>query len=93
MLNLILPNIPHNLGRRPRNNPVRRPDGVGIPVIAYGGDGEGGGRGEDGGHEPSEGDDFPGGDFVEGRCALLWLGDGDTAYAGGGGDGDETEIG
>ena len=54
---LIRIHIPHDTRRRPRNNPIRRPYGVGVPVIAYGGDGEVRWGGEDGGHVPCEGDE------------------------------------
>lgn len=52
---LIRVHIPHHARRRPRYDPVRRPHGVRVPVVAHGGDGEVRWGGEDGGHVPCEG--------------------------------------
>lgn len=71
--------IPHHRRRGTRNDAVRRSYWVGVPVFAYGADGEVSGSGEERCEVPSKGDVLALSYFEEGSCSLRRLGDCDAS--------------
>ena len=76
---LIRVHIPHDRRCRARDDAVCRAHGVGVPVIAHGGDGQVGRGDDEGGDVPPKGDGLARSDFVERSGSLRWLGDEDPA--------------